>query len=299
MAKNPRRLRQISVTVDTASEEAVYELLAGIFDTEPSVFENERTRLSTITVYLEDPTLWNGHRRRKLDEGLKRIEACGLDLGPGTVQALWLKRANWAESWKEHFHPLEISPRLLIRPSWTKCPTLPGRKVVVLDPGLSFGTGHHPTTRFCLEQLDAAREPGQPQSLLDIGTGTGILAISAAKLGYAPVTATDLDPDALRSATANAKRNRAAGNIRFRQEDLTRAPLTGRKHDLICANLMHDLLIAERKRILNRLKRSGKLVVAGILVEQYPRVRTALLESGCTEITTEVDDEWQSGTFSR
>ena len=95
--------------------------------------------------------------------------------------------------------------------------------MVVLDPGLSFGTGQHPTTGFCLEQLAAWRSAGIPQSCLDLGTGSGILAIAAAKLGYAPVKALDVDPDAVRTACANARRNRVSARIRFQQQDVRAA----------------------------------------------------------------------------
>ena len=151
----------------------------------------------------------------------------------------------------------------------------------MLDPGLSFGTGHHPTTAFCLRQLAAGRRPGEARACLDVGTGSGILAIAAAKLGYAPVDAFDFDPQAVAVARANAQRNGVAARIRFWRQDLTRLPVPRpRKYFLICANLVSNLLLTERERILARLRQDGVLVVAGILNGEFAGGATSLCRRG-------------------
>ncbi len=168
--------------------------------------------------------------------------------------------------------------------------------MVILDPGLSFGTGHHPTTAFCLEQLSTARRSELSQSLLDVGSGSGILSISAAKLGYAPVEGFDFDPDAVRVAQENAKINGVAPILTRR--DLTREPIRSlRRFDVVCANLMYDLLIQERKRILNRVAPGGLLVLAGILQEQFPAVRQAFEQEGWKLVAQRLAGEWRSGAF--
>src|SRR5262249_3273167 len=146
---------------------------------------------------------------------------------------------DWAESWKRHFRPVEIGSRLLLKPSWSRRRPRKNQVLLVLDPGLSFGTGQHPTTRFCLEQLVAFAS--RNRSFLDLGTGSGILVIAAKKLGYRRVTAIDSDPDAVRIARANAKRNRLEEKLRLVHQDLTRLPVGWRKHDLVCANLGYEL----------------------------------------------------------
>src|SRR5204862_1646117 len=124
-------------------------------------------------------------------------------------------------------------------------------------------TGHHPTTAFCLERVATLRDESRRQSFLDIGTGSGILSIAATKLGYAPVVAFDFDPDAVRVAKENAATNQT--HFTISQRDLTKQPLRSRKKfDVVCANLIYDLLIQERVRILNRLASGGTLVLAGI-----------------------------------
>jgi ribosomal protein L11 methyltransferase len=169
---------------------------------------------------------------------------------------------------------------------------------VVLDPGLSFGTGQHPTTAFCLAQLARARRPGPAPALLDAGTGSGLLAIAAAKLGYAPVEAFDFDPESVRVAAANARRNRVAPKIRLRRADLTRLTARPRaRFDVVCANLMAGLLLAERDRLVARLRPGGRLVLAGILRGQFGAVRAAYEAAGLRLTAQQARREWHSGAF--
>src|SRR5437867_4160704 len=182
-----------------------------------------------------------------LRAALDQVRTCGLSVGAGRVRLTRIRWEDWSNSWKRHFRPIEIGRRLLVQPTWSRRRAKRGQAVVILDPGLSFGTGHHPTTAFCLEQISSLRDENNSQSLLDIGTGSGILSIAATKLGYAPVVAFDFDPDAVRVAKENA----AANAVRFpiSQQDLTQLPLhTREQFTVVCANLIYDLLIQERQR---------------------------------------------------
>ena len=234
--------------------------------------------------------------------GLKQIQGFGLSIGSGKVSFQKVKREDWAESWKRHFKAIEIGSALLIKPSWVKRRPKKAQAVIVLDPGLSFGTGQHATTSFCLHQL-ASRRPRSMQpatrSFLDVGCGSGILAIAAAKLGYAPVDAFDFDPEAVRIARENARKNRVLRKIHITRGDVTRLPLRSqKKYDLICANLISTLLIGERARILARLKPKGVLVVAGILNNEFHLVQTAYESADLQLIASRVEKEWRSGTFT-
>ena len=156
-----------------------------------------------------------------LREGLRQINRCGLKTGPGPGKDLKnTPRVDWAESWKRHFQPIEIGDRLLIKPSWSKRRARKNQAVVVLDPGLSFGTGQHPTTEFCLSELVRCGKKKAARSFLDIGTGSGILAITAAKLGYSPVHAFDFDPEAVRTARSNASANGVQNQVRISRADV-------------------------------------------------------------------------------
>ena len=187
---------------------------------------------------------------------------------------------------------------MLVKPGWSKRRPRAGRRVVVLDPGLSFGTGHHETTRFCLEQLAACRRAGTRQSFLDIGTGSGILSIAAAKLGYSPVEAFDFDPESIRVSRQNARRNRVQDRVRPQRRDLTRLPAQGgRKWDVICANLTADLLADAAEKIRARLKPGGQLIVAGVLRREFRRICDIFATFRLTLAENQVKKEWQSGRF--
>ncbi len=133
---------------------------------------------------------------------------------------------------------------------------------------------------------------------MDIGTGSGILSIAAAKLGYAPIQAIDFDPEAIRAARLNAQRNSVIYKIKIARRDLTRLSRQSmKKYDFICANLISTLLIAERDRILARLQEEGVLVLAGILKSEFPEVQRVYETAGLKLIGSRTEKEWRSGTF--
>lgn len=326
----PAPLTKVTIATSPEAEDAVAELLLSVFGQTPSTYFDAETGETTVSTYLEKPAQGNDTARAKLQAGLRALTECGLDIGPGEISASKVRREDWAESWKRHFKPLEIGDALLLKPSWVKRKPRKGQAVVILDPGLSFGTGHHATTGFCLRRLvegrkgaglrlglglrvrgEAARprlplnlnpnlNPPPPLSLLDIGTGSGILAIAAAKLGYSPVRCFDFDPESVRVAKANAAQNDVALLVKPVRYDLTKLPLaSATRYHVVCANLIYDLLIAERDRILNRLRPDGVLVLAGILQTQFAKVERAYRQAGLKLIATEVEKEWQSGAFAR
>jgi ribosomal protein L11 methyltransferase len=222
----------------------------------------------------------------------------GLCVGAGRISLEKIPSQEWAESWKRHFKPISIRSALLVKPSWSRCRPRKGQAVVVLDPGLSFGTGQHPTTAFCLRQLVDLRRQGEEQSCLDVGSGSGILAIAAAKLGYRPVNAMDCDADAVRIARANARRNGISSRISFSKQDLTKLSLRGvPEYSVICANLIANLLVAERQRLLSRLRTDGNLVAAGILGTEFEQVQQAFESAGLRLKASRLQGEWRSGVF--
>lgn len=292
-------LWHIAIPVTATTEEAVVELLGQTLGTPASVYEDLRTRRSTASVYLDEAAAWTDQVRAQLEAGLALLVRAGLTSKVPRLAVRRLRREDWAESWKRHFKPMEFGAALLVKPSWSRRRPRRGQEVLVLDPGLSFGTGQHPTTRFCLEQLVAHRRPGRTPSLLDIGTGSGILAIAAARLGYRPVEAFDFDPDAVRIARANARQNGVGQRVRLEWRDLTKLPKRSvQKFDMVCANLTADLLVSGRDRILARLAPGGTLVLAGILARQFAEVRAAYAQAGLRLIAQRREKEWKSGAFA-
>ncbi len=295
---NKKSLWKLSIETTPDSEEAITEMLRNRFGEPVYSYTDAEKRVTTVMQLFAKPPERFGGKRIQLRETLTRIRACGLNVGSGTISLRKILNQDWANSWKRHFKPIQIGSALLIKPPWSLRRARTGQSVVVLNPGLSFGTGQHPTTAFCLRQIVASCNSKREQSFLDIGTGSGILAIAAAKLGYTPIEALDLDPDAIRITRANARRNRVLDRIEFRRADLAKLPaVAGSKYDLICANLISTLLIEEQRRILSRLAPGGMLVLAGILRSEFPVVQESYEEKGLKLIAQQTENEWQSGAF--
>ncbi len=304
--KTKKLLWQISVTTTLEAEDAVTELLGSLTGAPTAAYFNLETGVSTVSVFRDEKPAAK-IIKAEIAAGLKRIESCGLQIGAAQIEIAKVRREDWKESWKRHFHPMEIGDALLIKPSWIRQRPKKNQAVVILDPGLSFGTGQHPTTSFCLHRIVAAVPPSHSsrrrgfaaaKSFLDIGTGSGILAIAAAKLGYQPVHAFDFDPESVRVARHNALKNRVDAKIQLTRGDVTKlAPKSARQYDLICANLVSNLLISEKRRIVSRLKPEGILVLAGILAAEFGDVQAAFAKLGLKLMSRRAENEWCSGAF--
>jgi ribosomal protein L11 methyltransferase len=291
-------LWQFSITVGREAEEAVAALLERQFGETAAVYAPENRPVSVVTVYARRQGGLKSEQRRALERSLDELARSGVGVEPLSIAVKKVPRTDWTTSWKKFFKTITVGSRLLIRPSWSTQRARRGQRVVILDPGLSFGTGQHPTTAFCLEELVRARKTGQAQSFLDIGTGSGILALAAVKLGYRPVRALDNDPLAVRIARANARRNRVPDRLTIVRQDLTHLPGRGRfQYDLVCANLVRDLLINEGDRIVNRLRPGGQLVVAGVLRSEFAEVQAAYHGRGLRLQRSQREAEWESGSF--
>jgi ribosomal protein L11 methyltransferase len=319
-------LWRVSVITTPEAEDAVSELLGTVPGQPVSSYFSLETGVTMVTAYCRQKPAWPAEWRARIRVGLHQIKNCGLKIGSGKVTIAKMRREDWAESWKRHFKPIEIrfqsrrnelresltlhgksgrrgtppSERrsLLVKPSWSKKLPRKNQAVVILDPGLSFGTGQHPTTAFCLREVTRHRKTGVRRSFLDIGTGSGILAIAALKLGYAPVHAFDFDPEAVRVARANARANGVHKKLRIARRNVTKLPIhPARQYDLICANLISTLLIAGRRRIVAQLHRGGTLVLAGILKSEFSQVQKIFEELGLYLAARKIENEWCSGSF--
>jgi ribosomal protein L11 methyltransferase len=291
------RLWQVSVRTIDEGEEPAAGLLERFFGHTPAVNRNAKTGEVVVTAYLEKLPAPQRSLRAELESSLGDMRVAWGDSRMAKLTIKRLPRENWAESWKRHFRPIEVGRRLLIKPGWSRRRAKAGQRTVILDPGLSFGTGQHPTTLFCLQQIARCRREVVPQSLLDIGCGSGILAIAAAKLGYSPVVALDNDPEAVRASRRNVKQNNV--QVAARQADLTRLPLEAEgRYDVICANLIGDLLMDQAEKIRHWLKPGGKLVVAGILREEFHELQKKLRRCCLTLEMAGVNKEWKSGRFA-
>ena len=201
---------------------------------------------------------------------------------------------NWAEAWREHFRPLPVGRRLLVAPPWD-LPETTERVVLVIEPGRAFGTGHHGSTAGCLTLLERVLERERPSTAIDLGTGSGILAIAAARFGVPAVLAVDDDPDAVAVATANARINNVSARVQCRREDA--AALDASPAPLVLANLLtaaHARFAARYRRLLTP---GGALVLGGVRDAEAGAVDELLRAEGLTATDDVSIEGWTSVWF--
>src|SRR5581483_2233561 len=215
-------------------------------------------------------------------------------IAPLRVRAL--DEEDWANAWKEHFHVQRIGERLVIVPSWREYAARPADVPLLLDPGMAFGTGLHPTTRLCLLAVERLVRPGH--DVLDLGTGSGILAIAAARLGARSVQALDVEPVAIEVARTNAVRNQVDDRVEVALGSLPHPRVPPASRDLVLANITIRALQELQTAVRGVLRPGGRAVFSGILAEDGPRFRDALVASGWRDARTDQEADWIAITVS-
>ncbi|MCF6175856.1 MAG: 50S ribosomal protein L11 methyltransferase [Victivallaceae bacterium] len=236
-------------------------------------------------------------------EKLSSLQESWQDMGieVDDIETFFIKKEDWAEVWKKYFDIITISERLVIKPSWLEYAATPEQVIVEIDPGMSFGTGQHATTSFCLKMIDRLADDPEVNSLLDAGCGSGILSIAAAKLGYSPIHAFDIDPDAVKIANENLADNAINNDI----VDPVTVPIDQFNadctltYDLVVANILGHILVTNREKIFNMVKPGGYLILAGILSTEFKQMTGVFLDLGLEEEFTFTEKEWTSGLFRR
>lgn len=222
-------------------------------------------------------------------EALGHLQVFGLRT-IGDLRTRIVHEEDWAEAWKSYFPVLRVGRRLVIRPTWRRHRRLPGDVVLALDPGMAFGTGLHPTTRLCLAALESIADDDvvDDARVLDVGCGSGILAIAAVKLGASDALGVDTDPIAIESTLANARRNRLVRRIRARAGSL---PSGEPGFDVVLANLIAGVLVPLASALRDELRPGGTLVASGIFIDREADVRGAFADAGliCTGRSAEGD----------
>jgi ribosomal protein L11 methyltransferase len=263
----------------------------------------------------------------EVDRALGHLQAFGLrEIGELRTQVV--HESDWATAWKRHVGVLRIGRRIVIRPTWRRHRRQPGDVVIAMDPGMAFGTGLHPTTRLCLAGIerwadegllgggpaaaqdgpaaaprdpataphdpataprDPATAPRDPPRLLDVGCGSGILAIAAGLLGAGPLVGIDTDPIAVEATLANARRNRVARRLRAWRGSL---PSGAGPFDLVVANLIASLLVALAVDLAAELRPGGRLLASGIFVDREANVRAAFESAGLRVLRRDAEGDW-------
>jgi ribosomal protein L11 methyltransferase len=285
-------LHAICIETDRPTAEALDDLLPVIgFD--PASWYEAETDAARVQAFFET----RREAERALRKLRRRLRAEGRAI-PRRMAVRKMPREDWAESWKRFFRTERVSDRIVIRPSWETYTARPGDCVVEMDPGMSFGTGQHATTRACLVILDELSRGRRQGAFLDIGCGSGILAIAAAKLGWAPVAGFDVDPQAVRIARANARRNGVEAAVGFHAADLAGFAARG-QYDLVAANLLAPLLTEHAATVASAAAPGGRVLLSGMLAAQYPAVRRGYVPLGFREKRRLTLDGWTTGCLER
>lgn len=301
---------ELSVAADTEAVEAVSEILSrfaqGGTTVEPA-YELVDEGLGA-RVDIDRPAIVRAYLPAR-DPAAVRVALAGASEALGHLQAFGLRpigeletrlvhEEDWAHAWKAHFPVLRVGRRVVIRPTWRRHRRKPDDVVLALDPGMAFGTGLHPTTRLCLAGIEAWADAGRfargsarrgGSRILDVGCGSGILAIAAGLFGAEDLVGLDTDPIAIEATVANARRNRLGRRVRARVGSL---PSGDEPFDLVVANLIASVLVALAGDLAAELTPSGRLLASGIFVDREAEVAAALEKAGLDVVDRSVEGDW-------
>lgn len=234
-------------------------------------------------------TSYLGETVEALKDRLNELLLYGLELGAGTVTTTEVHEDEWATAWKKYYKPVSISDRITITPVWEDYVPKRGDEIIIeMDPGMAFGTGTHPTTVLCIRALEKYLKPGD--RVYDVGTGTGILGIAAAKLGASSILAMDLDEVAVRSAIENCKINKCSEQIIVKQNNLLDG--VSEQVEVVIANILAEVIIRFTDDVERVLLPGGTFIASGIIKAREEDVKTALAESRLEIVETVYMDDW-------
>ena len=249
--------------------------------------ESEETEVVRVKAYWALDEELEG-KLQNLSERLASLAQHGIDKGAGAVSWKAVADEDWAETWKEFFHTEKIGARTVIKPTWEEYEAKAGEIVVELDPGAAFGTGQHATTSLCIRALEELVRPGM--TVFDVGTGSGVLAIVAAKLGAKRVEAVDFDPVAVRVARENVRQNGAEDVVHTERSDLLKS--VAGEADLIIANIIADIIVRLFGEVKGSLAAGGTMLLSGIIEDRLADVVEAAGRHGFSVEKIEQEKGW-------
>lgn len=225
----------------------------------------------------------------QIKEAIEQLSDYEIDTRPNVITVGEVSEEDWATAWKKYYKPVRISDSLIITPTWEEVPDLKDQDVVIeLDPGMAFGTGTHPTTVLCLRALEGIVQPGN--AVLDVGTGSGVLSIAAAKWGAGRVLALDLDEVAVKAAEFNVRHNQTQGVVTVKQNNLVK-DITG-AYQVIAANILAEIVVKLIDDAISLLEPNGYFVLSGIIQKKQALVENALNKADLSIVEIKVEEDW-------
>lgn len=230
---------------------------------------------------------------KQLEQSIEQLKSFSIDVGDVRITHQEVEEADWANEWKQYYKPVKISERLVIKPTWEHYEAAADELIIEIDPGMAFGTGTHETTSLCLRTIEQVMQVGD--DVIDIGTGSGILAIAAAKLGANHVLAIDLDPVAVSSAIENAKLNKLEDQITVLEGDLLNVSTVrqfAQPVQLIVANILAEIILTFIGDVYEKLEHGGKYIASGIIKQKEADVVAGLQAAGFTIENRLYENDW-------
>lgn len=303
--------QELTIMVSREAEEAVSNILIGLGSQGVAIDDSadylgeagpfgevlpqvEQLNMVAITAYYPE-TANLEMIRQEVKERLVQLRDFGLEIGETQLTTQQLAEEDWADNWKKYFEPARITHDLTIVPSWTDYEVTTGEKIIKLDPGMAFGTGTHPTTKMSLFALEQVLRGGE--TVLDVGTGSGVLSIASSLLGAKEIFAYDLDDVAVRVAQENIALNAGTENIHVAAGDLLKG--IDIEADVIVANILADILVNLTDDAYRLLKDEGYLIMSGIISEKWNLVWESAEAAGFFLETHMIQGEWNACVFKK
>ncbi|MCW1051405.1 50S ribosomal protein L11 methyltransferase [Streptococcus anginosus] len=303
--------QELTITVSREAEEAVSNILIDLGSQGVAIDDSadylgeagpfgevlpQLKQLNTVAITAYYPETVNLEMiRQEVKEHLAQLRDFGLEIGETQLTTQQLAEEDWADNWKKYFEPARVTHDLTIVPSWTDYEATIGEKIIKLDPGMAFGTGTHPTTKMSLFVLEQILRGGE--TVLDVGTGSGVLSIASSLLGAKDIYAYDLDEVAVRVAQENIELNPDMENIHVASGDLLRGVEI--EADVIVANILADILVNLTDDAYRLLKDEGYLIMSGIISEKWNLVRESAEAAGFFLETHMIQGEWNACVFKK
>lgn len=230
-----------------------------------------------------------GETVEEIKQSISNLALFNIDIGQNQVTISEVNEEEWATAWKKYYNPVKISERFTIVPTWeTYEPVSSDELIIELDPGMAFGTGTHPTTVMCIQALE--RTVKSQDTIIDVGTGSGVLSIAAALLGASKVTALDLDEVAVQSARLNVKLNKVQNCVNVSKNDLLHG-MDGQV-DVVVSNILAEVIMSFTDDVAKAVKPGGYFIASGIIQQKKNLVKDAIIQSGFSIEETLVMEDW-------